>query len=430
MIDQLIYIIYILTGAFAFFFTQYSSNYFKRAAGLILFLYQIPLFVKSFEFDYFGTLISVDFTTIHYAAAILFNFCIILILNINLSTAIAHGSENLKGFYRFLLYLSFVAFVVDVLFNRDYYLYDKALRFSSEVQKIPNLLVIDIDWLIIFLSFGIVVFIKGLRFFGAALVFFCAGLGVVLGMRYYAVIPALFIFLEVTNRSKKIYRPVYALLLLLFMPFGAAVLDSLKAYVAFYEWVGDKTFIAYFLDNNISLFTGGEIGAIGSNLFIGLTNQISSPDLIAYFSSLIPFSNRFFDSTQQINFYNSIANHLVAIDISSGQGTAFNIILESVYSYGFPLFFLAFVKLIYIRFIPLSESRDEFLIFSKIFLIFLLFNFVRNGFTVTASIFKLYFTLFLFYSILRGLRFILFSSTISTVISEPLGKPKLTEASN
>lgn len=430
MIDQLIYIIYILTGAFSFFFTQYSSNYFKRAAGLILFLYQIPLFIKSFEFDYFGTSILVDFTTIHYAAAILFNFCILLILNINLSTNIARSSGDLKGFYRFLLYLSFVAFVVDFLFNREFYLYDKALRFSSEVQKIPNLLVIDIDWLIIFLSFGIIIFIKGMRFFGAALVVFCAGLGVLLGMRYYAVIPALFIFLEATNNSKKIYRPLYAFLLLLFMPFGAAVLDSLKAYVAFYEWVGDKTFIAYFLDNNVSLFTGGEIGAIGSNLFIGLTSQIPSPDLIAYFSSLIPFSNRFFDSTQQMAFYNSIANHLVAIDISSGQGTAFNIILESIHSYGFPLFFLAVVKLIYSRFIPLSKSCDEFLIFAKIFLVLFLFNFVRNGFTVTASIVKIYFVLFLLYSILRGLRLILFNSKISTVFSEPLESPKLTEAAN
>lgn len=430
MIDQIIYIIYILTAAFSFFLTQYSFNYFKRATGLILFLYQIPLFAKSFEYVYFGTLIAVDFTAIHYAASILFNFCIILILNVNLSTAIERESGGLKGFYRFLLYLSFIAFVVDVLFNREYYLYDKALRFSSEAQKIPNLLVIDIDWLIIFLSFGIITFIKGMRFFGAALVVFCAGLGVLLGMRYYAVIPALFIFLEVTNNSKKVYRPLYALLFLLLMPFGAAVLDSLKAYVAFYEWVGDKNFIDYFLDNDFSLFTGGEIGAIGSNLFIGLTKQISSPDLIAYFSSLIPFSNRFFDPTQQMAFYNSIANHLVAIDISAGQGTAFNIILESIYSYGFPLFFLALVKLIYSRFIPLSEGCDEFIIFAKIFLVLFLFNFVRNGFTVTASIVKIYFVLFLLYSVLRGLRLILFNSKISTVISEPLEEPKLTEAAN
>lgn len=408
----LIYTLYITSGLIVFYFTQHSKNYINRVFGIIFFTYQIPLFIKNYEFDYFGRIIPINFTSEHYIFAIVFNLTLLICLQLGGLKTENKNSLIFKKFLHFLIISAILAFLVDVSLNTEYLTSNKELRFSNEVQKIPNLIIIDIDWLIIFLSFGLTLFSKEKRIIGSILVLACITTGIWLGMRYYAVVPAIYAYLKITENSNRKARPIYSLFFIATIPTAGSILDSLKSYWAYYEWVSDKSFLSYWLDKNNDIFTSGEIGAIGANYFIGINTPATSADPLSYLASIIPFANRFYDFSQQKLFYSSIASQLSDIDIYSGQGTAFNIILESALAFGAPIF-----AIILIRYIYKKASTVDFQEIANTLLILISFNLARNGLVTTLSLVKIYLSLFLLLFLAQKTYSFLFEKSKYTIIN-------------
>jgi hypothetical protein len=392
MLLYLTYIIFLIVGVVVFYLTQRSDDYFRRTIGIASSTYQIPLVLMSYDFYYFGSFLKVNFSIEHYIAAIIFNIGVIATISLKIANIKIIDTLFLKAFARFLLILACIAFLVDIAFNLQHLILDKALRYSSNSQKIPNLILIDIDWIIILQSYGIVLLARGRKLTGAALATLCAAAGLLLGMRYYVVVLAIYAFLEVTRNTNKNIKPVYSSIFVMLIPLAGDALDAIKSYVAFYEWVGDKSFIAYWLNRDQSKFASGEIGAIGANFFIGLTHQLPAVDFLSYFAAAIPFANRFYAFSQQSTFYSSISGFLSDIDLYSGQGTAFSLILETAHNYGLSFIFIAVLKLTYQK-----VYSTEFKLISDFIMILIIFNLMRNGLVVTISLFKIYLMLFAIY---------------------------------
>lgn len=394
MLTDLIYIFYLIVLVGVFSASQYSSDYFKRSIGLIVLSYQLPCVVRKYQIDYFGKDLFVDFGFYHYAVAIIFDLILWLVLSVKIKPLENKNRVWLGGYFYFTLILAIAAFIVDAAFNAEYFFLSKALRFSREVSKVQNLAFIDIDWLVIFLAGGVTLFARNRRAIGLLVISSCALVGLLLGMRYYIAIPAIFFFIETSNKWSGKAKIIAGLLFVLVVPISGSFLNALKSYVAFYEWVGNQPFLDYWLQGENSLLVSGEIGAIGANFYLGIKEGMPAVDFFSYFFSIVPFANRFYDFAQQNTYYSIIASYLPDIDVTSGQGTAFNVILEFWSSAGMPLFLLFVLRTVYVKYVSGLNQNNTFCIASKVILTLVFFNFVRNGLVVTISLLRVYFVLF------------------------------------
>jgi hypothetical protein len=385
----LFYSLYLLTFFGVLYFTQRSNDAFVRPSGVFFLVYQVPLVAQSYNMVYFGSALAVSFGAMHYVGAALINLLTILVVAVRIPVPSEKGFGAQQGFYRFLVGAGFIAAAVDLTVNLQYLMLDKTERFAG-ADKMLNLLLIDFDWILIFCAVGIVLWAKKRRILGGMIIGVMSLLGLALGMRYYVAIPLLIFYASVTARLTVAKRVLLALSFVVLAPLFGALLDAVKGYIIFYEWVSDKGFLSYWLDNSEFSLVPGEVGAIGANYWIGVVHDLGRPDFLSYLTALVPGSNRFYDMSGQWQFYSGVANYLSAVNLEDGQGTAFGLMLESYYTFGLPVFVYGFTK--WINQLPwAAETRP--LVLSVC--IYVAINIARNGLVIALAILKVYFILFL-----------------------------------
>lgn len=382
------YFIFVLTFVAVLYFTQRSDDAFVRPSGVFFLVYQVPLVAHSYSMVYFGSALAVSYGAMHYVAAALINILTVFVVMLRMPVPSEQRFGVNKSFYRFLVGAAFLAAAVDLTINLQYLLLSKTERFAG-ASKLLNLGLIEYDWILIFCAVGIVLWSKQRRILGGMIIVTMSLLGLALGMRYYAAIPLLILYSSLTARLPVAKRVLLALSLLVFAPMLGALLDAIKGYIIFYEWVSDQGFLSYWLDNSEFSLVPGEVGAIGANYWIGVLHDLGQPDYLSYVTALIPGSNRFYDMNAQWQFYGGVADYLSAIDLDDGQGTAFGLMLESYYTYGLPVFVYGLVK--WLNQLPWSHETRP-LILSVC--MYVAINIARNGLVVALTIMKVYFVLF------------------------------------
>lgn len=393
--DPVFYCLYLFTFVGLLYASQRSNDAFVRPTGVLFLVYQVPLLVHSYDMTYFGSDLNVSYGSMHYVAATLINLLTICVVVVRMPVPSADKFVATTNFYRFLIGAAFIAAGVDLTVNLQFLLLDKTERFSSS-GKILNLLVIDYDWILILCAAGIVLWMKKLRIFGGILICVMSLLGLALGMRYYVAIPLLMLYGSLTARLVVGKRIALALFLIFFAPLLAGLLDALKGYIIFYEWVSDQGFLSYWIDNSKFSIVSGEVGAIGANYWIGVKHNIGNPDFFSYLAALLPGSSRFYNMNGQWQFYSGVADYLSVINLEEGQGTAFGLMLESYYTFGLPVFIFGLVK--WLNRLPWSREACPLVLSISMYVVI---NIARNGLVVALEVLKVYILLFLVWYALR-----------------------------
>jgi hypothetical protein len=378
------YIYYIISYVALLYFSQIRRSELDRVFGLLLLVYQSTFILKTYQFSYFESLININYDSFSLFFSGTINLIFILIPYVRIVLVSNKHLAIQNDFTKWFIFLAIFSCCVDIYFNFDYfYSLDKATRFSNAVTKIPNLILIDFDWMLIFLAFGIWLFRTGQKFNGVIFVTSISIIGILLGMRYYVVVPALVAYAYYTNTLKFSPKLAAAIVLIITAPLLSTFLEAIKGYFAFYNWLSDYGFLTYLSETVINTPISGEIGAFGTNYFLGMTNELRPPDYISYVAAFIPGSQRFYDFSNQFIFYSQIGLYLNNIDMDAGQGTAFGLILESYYSYGIPLLFWILLRTIYE--FPWSDRLRPAVL---AILIFISINLIRNGLLISISYIK------------------------------------------
>lgn len=413
------YCIYLLTFIGVLYFTQRSNDEFVRPSGVFFLVYQVPLVAHTYKMVYFGSALTVSYGAMHYVGAALTNMLLMLIVAIRIPVPDAQRFGTTKNFYWFLVGAAFIAAAVDLTMNLQFLLLEKTERFAG-AEKMLNLILIDYDWILIFSAVGIVLWAKKYRLIGGIVIAIMSLLGLALGMRYYAAIPLLILYANMTARLSTGKRVLLAGSFVLLAPLAGALLDAIKGYIIFYEWVSDKGFLSYWLDNSEFSLLPGEVGAIGANYWIGGLHDLGKPDFMSYVAALIPGSTRFYNLDDQIRFYSSVANYLSSVDLAGGQGTAFGLMLESYYTYGLPVLAYGLTK--WINRLPWSRDTQP-LVLSVC--IYVAINIARNGLLTALTVLKVYIFLYLIWYVCRlVIRFLRAGIRGNPPEIEGLGEPR------
>lgn len=354
-------------------------------------IYSLPWLLASFEFFYFGENIYVTLSPGSYLFAII--ICFLILVFIFLDTflkGISHRNRNrLDRFSPFisngLIIISIIAFLNNLSFwGRDLFLKGSAERWGSGLKNV-NLWFTNVDYLLFFMAGSYGQYCNNVEkkrkkksLFWLVIIVISGIVGVFIGHRYYAAsLLLLWMFLPGLHEVSKRRYVYFISFTPLFLIFSANI-KSFSGYILWYEFVQDKGFIQYFIDN-FSIFPS-ELLAITTNFYIAFEKGIqSSISWLDYFVKFVPLSERFYDFSSFQDLYSQIAL-LGNLSLMKGQGVAFGFMLENWTSYGAPLIVL-FIASVLWRIIPIPSVAFIMIIFCL--------NLIRNGAFIAISVLKI-----------------------------------------